>query len=122
MKRIKNMLLITIVTLLLGLSINVKAEEFKYYLSNDEQNYDYVDKNSVKTVNVKRGDTVIVTAVLNNKDNASGYKISNGKLTVRWDEKFFSLEDVNGKAYDDTITDLSGLTVGSLEKGTRKET
>lgn len=122
MKRIKNVLLITIFIFLIGITFNVKAESFNYYLSNSTQNYEYVDRNSNKAINLKRGDTILVTAVLDNKNTSGNYKLNSGKLTVRWDDKFLSLEEVNGKVYNDSISDVAGLTIGSVNKSNSKVT
>lgn len=118
MKRIKFLIFI----LLLGVTFSVKAESFNYYLSNSEQSYDYVDKNSNKATNVKRGDFIYVTAILDNKDNVVDYKLNGGKLTVRWDEKYLALESVNGKDYDDSITDINPLKIEGVNKGSNKIT
>ncbi len=118
MKRIRLILFI----LLLGVTFGVKAENFNYYLSNSEQNYEHVDKNNTKTVNIKRGDTVTVVAILDNKDNVTDYKLNSGKLTVRWDDKYFKLEEVNGKNYDSSISDIEGLTIENVNKGSNKIT
>ena len=118
MKRIKNIMIIFVLVLLLG--INVNASEFNYYLSTSDNNYEYVDKSSSKAKNVKRGDTILVTAIVDNKDNVTDYRISSGKLTIRWDDKFVTLQEVNGKYYNDSISDISGLTIGSVNKGSNR--
>lgn len=122
MKRIKNVLLITIFIFLIGITFNVKAESFNYYLSNSAQNYEYVDRNSNKAINLKRGDTILITAILDNKNTDGNYKLNSGKLTVRWDDKFLSLEEINGKVYNDSISDVAGLTIGSVSKSNSKVT
>ena len=122
MKRIKNILLGIIFIILLGASINVKAEEFRYYLSNSSQNYEYVDKNNAKTTNVKRGDTVLVTAILDNIDNVTNHQIASGKLILRWDDKFLSLQEVNGNYYNDSISDVTGLSLATVKKDSNKLT
>lgn len=122
MRRIKNVLLITIFIFLIGITFNVKAESFNYYLSNSAQNYEYVDRNSNKAINLKRGDTILITAILDNKNTDGNYKLNSGKLTVRWDDKFLSLEEVNGKVYNDSISDVAGLTIGSVSKSNSKVT
>ncbi len=119
MKKIKYCLLIIFV-LLISLTINAQAENFNYYLSNSSQNYEYVDKNSNKVVNVEKGDTIKAVVILDNKDNLAGYHIQSGKITVNWDDKVLSLEEVNGKYYNDSISDISSLTIGSISKGTNK--
>ncbi len=120
MKRIEKSVLIIIFILLIGVTFNVKAESFNYYLSDNDSNYEYVDKNSVKAKTVKRGDTIKVTAIIDNKDNVSDYRINSGKLTVRWDEKYLSLDEVDGKYYNDSITDISELSLGSVHKSSNK--
>jgi hypothetical protein len=122
MRRIRNIMLVAVFMLLIGVSFNVKAETFNYYLSNSKQNYEYVDKNSNQAVDVKRGDTVVVTVVLDNKDNLSNYKINSGKMTIRWDEKYLSLDDIDSKPYTDSISDVGSLTIGTVNKGTNKIT
>ena len=123
MERIRKSLLIIIFMLLMGVTFNVKAVNFKYYLSNSDQNYEYVDKNNSKAIDVKRGDTFTVVAILEyNTDNVEYYTIDSGKLTIRWDDKYLSLQEVDGKYYNDSITDISGLTIGSISKGSNKLT
>ena len=112
MKRIRFLILV----LLLGITFTVKAENINYYLSNSAQNYEYVDKDSNKAVNIKRGDTITITAVINNKDNNSDLKINNAKLTIRWDDKYFTLLENNGRYYNETISDISGLLINSANK------
>ena len=102
--------------LLLGITFTVKAENINYYLSNSAQNYEYVDKNSNKAVNIKRGDIITITAVINNKDNSSDLKINNGKLTIRWDDKYLVLLETNGRYYNETISDVNGLLINSANK------
>ena len=120
MKRIKKYLLI--IMFILGISFNVKAANFNYYLSNSEQSYNYVDKNTNKAISVKRGDIIVVTAIVDNKDNVSSYQINKGKLNIRWDEKFFDLQQVNGKYYNDANTDISGLVLENVNKTNNKLT
>lgn len=112
----KNLLFIFV--LLIGITINVKAENFNYYLSNGESNYEIGDTN--KVTNLKRGDIVKITAIIDNKDNVNNLRINGGKLTVRWDSKIFSLKEINGKYYDDSISDISGLTIGSINRESSK--
>lgn len=112
MKRIRFLILF----LLLGITFTVKAENINYYLSNSAQNYEYVDKNSNKAVNIKRGDIITITAVINNKDNSSDLKINNGKLTIRWDDKYLVLLETNGRYYNETISDVNGLLINSANK------
>lgn len=121
MKRIRKNILFIFV-LLVGFTFNVKAENFNYYLSNSNQNYEYVDKNNNKTINVEKGDIVKVVVILDNKENVNGYHLQNGKITVNWDEKVLSLQETNGKLYNDAITDISGLTIGSTSKTINKIT
>ena len=112
MKRIKYVLLIFI----LFMTINVKAESIDYYLSNSAQNYEYVNKDNNKAINVKRGDYIYVTAMFNHKDLLEYFMLDGGKLTVRWDEKYLSLEEVDGKYYSLVNSDLKNLKVGSVSK------
>ena len=118
MKRIRKDLLILFV-LLIGISFNVKAERFDYYITNSN-NYEQINNNETKSI--KRGDTITVTAILFNHDNVINYKISSGKLTIRWNEKFFSLVDANGKYYNDSLSDITGLTIGNVNKSSNKLT
>lgn len=113
MRRIRNILLIITFMLLIGVSFNVKAEGFEYYITNSNS-YEPVNNNDVK--DIKRGDTIIVTAMLSNINDVTDYKISSGKLTIRWDDKYLKLEEVNGKYYNDSISDITGLTLASIEK------
>ena len=117
MKRIRNGL-IFIFVLLIGMTINVNAESFDYYLTNSN-NYEPVNKSDVK--NIKRGDAIFVTAVVKNSSGVTGYKLNSGKLTIRWDDSV-SLQEVNGKYYNDTISNISGLTLGSVNKTTNRLT
>ena len=118
MKRIRFLIFI----LLLGITFSVKAENINYYLSNSTQNYEYVDKNNNKAINVKRGDTVTVISIINNKSNANDLKIDNGKITIRWDNKYFSIIDFNEKYYDETISDVQGLRINSANKANNRIT
>ena len=119
MKKIKDYLLTIIFVLLIGISFNVKAENFEYYITNSN-NYEPINNNDVK--NIKRGDTITVTAMLFNSDSVTGYKISSGKLTIRWDNEYLSLLEVNGKYYNDSISDIEGLTIASVNKEAKKLT
>ena len=122
MERIKKYLLVTLLVLLMGITIDVNAENFNYYLSNSEQNYEFVNQNNNKAVNIKRGDTIKVVAIIDNKDNVTNYHINNGKLTIRWEENYLELQSVNGKYYNDSITDITGLSIGSANKTNNKLT
>ena len=119
MRKIKNILLITIFMLLVGVSFNVKAEQFDYYITNSN-NYGQINNNDVKSI--KRGDTITVTAMLRNGDDVANYKINSGKLTIRWDDKYLSLQEVNGKYFNDSISDVLGLTFSSINKSSNKIT
>ena len=119
MKRIR-IGLVMIFIMLLGITLNVKAETFNYYITNSN-NYEYVSRND-DAKSVKRGDTITITAIINNNDNVSNYRINSGKLTIRWDDKLLSLQEVNGKYYNDSISDISGLTLSSVNKSSNKIT
>ncbi len=121
MKRIKN-ILVVMVMMILGFTFDVKAQEFRYYLTNDKENYEFVDKNNAKTTTVKRGDTITVVAVLDNMDNVVNHQISDGKLILRWDEKYLELVNNNGKYYNDAISDISDLSLGTVTKANNKLT
>ena len=118
MKRIRKSLLF-IFLFVIGMAFNVKAANFEYYITNSN-NYEPINNSDVK--DVKRGDTIIVTAMLFNGDSVTDYKISSGNLTVRWDDKFLSLEEVNGKYYNESISDIPGLTLGGVNKINNKIT
>ena len=118
MKRIRFLILI----LLLGITFTVNAENINYYLSNSTQNYEYVNKDNNKAVNVKRGDTIVVTSIINNKDNTGNLKINNGKMTIRWDDKFLSIVEFNEKYYNAAISDVQGLKVGSVNTANNRIT
>lgn len=122
MKRIEKSFLICIFVLIVGIAFDVKAENFNYYLTNEAQNYKYVSKDNSKAINVKKGDIVTVKAIIDNKDNAKNYIIKNGKLTIRWDEKFFELQKINGKYYDEGSTDLVLLKLENVNKEANKIT
>ena len=120
MRKIRNSMFIFIFILLIG--FNVKAESFNYYLSTNDLNYEYVNSSSSKVKSIKRGDTIIVTAIIDNKDNVTNYRLNSGKLTIRWDDKFVSLQEVNGKYYNESVSDIEGLTIGSVNKGSNRYT
>ena len=113
MKRIKNIFLIISFMLLIGVNYNVKAEGFEYYITNSN-NYEPINNNDVRSIN--RGDTITVTAMINNSGDVTDYKINSGKLTIRWDDKYFSLQEVNGKYFNDSISDIEGLNLSSVNK------
>lgn len=117
MKRIKIMFLAITFILLIGIGFNVKADGFQYYLTNSN-NYEPTNNNERKNIN--RGDTIVVTAMINNSNDGVDYTISSGKLTIRWDEKYLSLQEVNGKYYNDSVSDISGLTLSSINKTINK--
>lgn len=121
MRKIKNILLLGVL-LIVGFTYNVKAESLKYYLTTKDRNFEYVSKDSVKLNNVKKGDYVYVTAVIDYKDVQKNYKLSSGKLTIRWDDKAMSLQEVNGKYYNDNVSNITGLTIGSVNKEASKLT
>ena len=118
MRKIKNIILIMLFIMLVGTGINVKAENFNYYISNSDNNYEHVDSSK----DIKRGDIILVTAIVDNKDNVSDYQLSDGKFTIRWDDKFVSLQEVNGKYYNDSITDINSLSIGGVNKVSNKLT
>ena len=117
MKKIKNFCLVIICLFIIGISFNVKADGFQYYLTNSN-NYEPTNNNDRKNIN--RGDTIVVTAMINNSGDATDYKINSGKLTVRWDNKYLRLLEVNGKYYNDSISDISGLNLSSIDRTTEK--
>ncbi len=119
MKRIKNNLLLVLFILVIGFVFNVKAESFEYYITNSN-NYEPINNSESK--NITRGDTITVTAMLHNSNNATGYKIKSGKLTIRWDDKYLSLQEVNGKYYNDSISDVTSLNISSVNKTSNKIT
>ena len=117
--KIKNFIMLGVL-LIIGFTMNVKADSLKYYLSTKDSNYEYVSKDSIKLVNVKKGDYVYVTVVIDYSDTSKNYRLADGKLTIRWDDKYLKLQDVNGKAYNDTNSDIVGLTIGSVKKESSK--
>ncbi len=93
----KNKCLLNLVlTLIICLTINVKADNLGYYLSNNELNYNY--ESMPNSISVKRGDYIYVTAVINDSIG-SNLTLSDGKVTVRWDEKSLELVMVSGNTY-----------------------
>ena len=119
MRRIKNLFLMIAFIFVIGITLNVQADGFEYYITNSN-NYEPINNNDSK--NIKRGDTIVVTAMLFNGDSVTDYKISSGKLTIRWDNKYVSLQEVNGKYYNNSISDITGLTIGSVNKSDSKIT
>ncbi len=115
MKKIKYLLFI----LLMAITFNVKAAGFQYYITNSN-NYEPINNSEKKNIN--RGDTITVTAMINNSDDVTTYTINSGKLTIRWDDKFFSLQEVDGKYYNDSISDIEGLKISSVSKLNNKIT
>lgn len=115
MKRIKNICLILICLFVIGVSYNVKAEQ--YYITNSN-NYEPTNNNDRKNIN--RGDTIVVTAMINNSSDVADYRINSGKLTVRWDKEYLRLLEVNGKYYNDSVSDISGLNFSSIDRTTEK--
>ena len=119
MRKIKNLFLVITFMFLIGVCWNVNAASFKYYITNSN-NYEPINNSEVKSI--QRGDTITVTAMLNNVDDVTTYNINSGKLTIRWDDKYLSLQEENGKYYDDSITDISGLSLSSINKSSNKLT
>ena len=119
MRKIKNILLVTIFMFTIGFSYGVKADSFEYYITNSNN---YEPRNNEEVREIHRGDTIIVTAVVNNADDVTDYKISSGKLTIRWDDKYLSLQKVNGEYYNDSISDVSGLMFRSAINTSNKIT
>ena len=117
MKRMKNICLMLVCLFIIGISFNVKADGFQYYLTNSN-NYEPTNNNDRKNIN--RGDTIVVTAMINNSGDVTDYKINSGKLTVRWDNKYLRLLEVNGKYYNDSISDISGLIFSSIDRTNEK--
>ena len=93
MKKIKNICLMLVCLFVIGITSNVKADTIKYYLSTKGLDYGYVSRDSAKETSVKRGDTITIAAVLEYSGGTETYKLDKGKLTVRFDNKFFKLVD-----------------------------
>ncbi len=107
---------IMIVTILLGLTEQVKADNFNYYLSTEGLNYAYVEKNNNQAINVQRGNIIYVTSMIENNTNTTNYELGKGKLTLRWDSTALSLVEVNGKYYNTSKSSFTNLTVGTINK------
>ena len=115
MKKIKNICLMIICLFIIGISYNVKADTIKYYLSTAGLNYNYVSKDNVKESNVKRGDYITVTAVIDYSDGSETYRFDKGKLTLRWDNKYLKFVD-----YDTNNSNFSGISLKSVSKEASK--
>lgn len=90
------------------LTINVKAIDVGYYLSNAELNYNY--DSAPNEINVKRGDYIYVTAIINDVQG-NGLTLKNGRVTVRWDYDYLELVSIDGKNYSLEKSSFSNLTV-----------
>ena len=115
MKRIKNICLMLVCLIVIGITYNVKADTIKYYLSAKELDYNYVNKDNAKETKIKRGDYVSVLAMLDYSEGTESYKINNGKLTIRWDNKYFNLID-----YNTNNSILSNISSSSVNKESSK--
>ena len=106
----KNKCLLNLVlTLILCLTINVKADNLGYYLSNSELNYNY--DSAPSSIKVKRGDYIYVTAIINDSIG-SNLNLSSGKVTVRWDEKSLELVAVSNDTYYSVVkSDFKNLDI-----------
>ena len=114
MKKIWYYLLIMFIVLTIG---EVKADGLEYYLSTNNLNYNYYSNDANKIENIKRGDYIYVTAMINNSSNISNYMLEKGKLILRWDEKVLELVDFDdGKNYNIKNSDYSTINVGDVKK------
>ena len=114
MKRIKNICIMLVFLFTLGITYNVKADTIKYYLSTKGLDYNYVSKENAKDVSVKRGDTILVSAILDYSDGEEAYGFDKGKLTIRWDDKYLNLiEYTKGSS-------LSSMQLNSVNKTSDK--
>lgn len=96
--------------------INVQADGLGYYLSTENANYNYVEKGI--TANVKRGDIIYVTSVIN--DNyGSNYTLENGSLTLRWDSNYLELMEQDGEYYNLKKSSMN-LNISSISKVSNK--
>ena len=84
-----------LVLMVIVVSLNVKADNLSYYLSNKNLNYEFFEKNNQRETKVKRGDYLYVMALINNED-AINYTLKNGSVTIRYDNSVLKLV-----AYDD---------------------
>ena len=117
MRKIKYFLLM----LLSIVIIDVKAEKVDYYLSTKDLNYNYLNSASQKVTNVKRGDYIYVTSVINTKD-AENLQIKNGKLTIRWENDFLKLVNYDSdKIYSLSNSDYQ-ITVNDVSQSANKIT
>ena len=117
MRKIKYFLLM----LLSIVIIDVKAEKVDYYLSTKDLNYNYLNSASQKVTNVKRGDYIYVTSVINSKDEQN-LQIKNGKLTIRWENDFLKLVNYDSdKPYSLSNSDYQ-VTVNDVSQSTNKIT
>ena len=108
-----------IISFLLCLTFNVKAESLGYYLSNNELNYNY--DSAPQAIGVKRGDYVYVTAVINDV-SGSNLSLLNGRVTVRWEENYLQLVSVSDKYYSLDKSDFKNLEVKEESKTNSKIT
>ena len=121
MRKIKNIYLIIVSLFILGISYNVNADTVNYYLSTKDSNYNYIKKENVKELNVKRGDYINVAAIINSTNSTNNsYQLDKGKLTIRWDEKYVELKEVNGKYYDILGSDFENIQINSSNKESNK--
>lgn len=115
MKRIKKLLLTFLLIMLVGITYNVKADGFNYYLSNSDLNYNFVEKDNQKIVSVQRGDYLYVTTVIDNNSDNLNYQLGKGKLTIRWDKNHLELVKYdNGEYYSLANSDYSNIQVNSI--------
>ena len=113
----KRNILLILLLMLIGMTTNVKADGFNYYLSNKDNNYEIVDK---KTVSIRRGSDIYVTSVIDNTSNINTYQLGKGKLTIRWDESVLELVKVDDKYYDASDNDFSSITYNNVDKTNNK--
>lgn len=120
MRMKKNSFLLSLIfTFILFLNLKVNADSIGYYLSNAELNYNYDSVPSV--INVKRGDYIYVTAIINDVTGSS-LTLKNGRVTVRWDNSYLELVPTNNLYYNLEKSSFSNLLVAENSRTNNKIT
>ncbi len=115
MMKKSNFLLLFIALVLL--SVNVQASNLDYYLSNSDQNFNIINKNSGKSFNIKRGSYVYPTIVINNSGE-EGIQVEKGKITLRFDNSIMELVKYESGEYYKSLD--SNVSVTNFNKGNDK--
>ena len=116
----KNRFLLVLITIfVLFLNITVNADNVGYYLSNAELNYYY--DSAPNEINVKRGDYIYVTAIINDV-TGNNFTLKNGRVTVRWDNNYLELVPTNNLYYSLDKSSFSNLLVTENSRTNNKIT